>query len=268
MVYLHQSGGLLKIMTTILQGIIDTYAKFFDWSMWAQVLTDPVSWGLIGSLVILEGLLSADNALVLAVMVKNLPIKQRRKALFYGLIGAYLFRFVAIGIGVYLIELWWVKVLGASYLAWLSISYFINKRKQVDVAIEDAKKMEENGILIRLFGPFWGTVVAVELMDIAFSVDSVLAAFGISQEVWVLLMGGMLGILMMRGIAGVFLKLIDRIPELEAAAYMIIIVIAGKMFASVFGFELTHKTFFILLLVIFLATLLIHFVNKRKKTTD
>ena len=58
---------------SVLQGIIDTYAQFFNWEMWGEVLTDPVSWGLIGTLVILEGLLSADNALVLAVMVKHLP---------------------------------------------------------------------------------------------------------------------------------------------------------------------------------------------------
>lgn len=59
--------------------IISIYASFFDWNMWVEVLTDPVSWGLIGSLVVLEGLLSADNALVLAVMVKHLPEKQRKK---------------------------------------------------------------------------------------------------------------------------------------------------------------------------------------------
>src|SRR6478735_9189437 len=109
------------------QSFIDTYAQFFNWAMWAEVLTDPVSWGLIGSLVILEGLLSADNALVLAVMVKHLPEKQRRKALFYGLLGAYTFRFIAIGIGVFLIKLWWVKVLGAAYLAWLAFNYFRNR---------------------------------------------------------------------------------------------------------------------------------------------
>jgi len=75
----------------ILNGIFDTYAAFFDWDMWVKVLSDPVSWGLIGTLIILEGLLSADNALVLAVMVKHLPEKQRKKALFYGLLGAYVF---------------------------------------------------------------------------------------------------------------------------------------------------------------------------------
>ncbi|MGQ0514593.1 TerC family protein, partial [Bacillus sp. D-CC] len=80
---------------SILQGILDTYAQFFDLDMWIKVLQDPVSWGLIGTLVVLEGLLSADNALVLAVMVKHLPEEKRKKALFYGLIGAYVFRFIA-----------------------------------------------------------------------------------------------------------------------------------------------------------------------------
>lgn len=63
----------------VLHQILSTYASFFDWKMWAEVLTDPVSWGLIGSLVILEGLLSADNALVLAVMVKHLPPDKQKK---------------------------------------------------------------------------------------------------------------------------------------------------------------------------------------------
>lgn len=63
----------------VLHQILSTYASFFDWEMWEEVLTDPVSWGLIGSLVILEGLLSADNALVLAVMVKHLPPDKQKK---------------------------------------------------------------------------------------------------------------------------------------------------------------------------------------------
>src|SRR5690349_112974 len=114
-------------MSEIIQNIMSTYALFFDWHMWVKVLTDPVSWGLIGTLVLMEGLLSADNALVLAVMVRHLPFKQRKKALFYGLLGAYAFRFIAIGVGVILIKLWWVKVLGAAYLAWLAFNYFRNR---------------------------------------------------------------------------------------------------------------------------------------------
>ena len=85
------------VMSELIQNLMSTYSLFFDWQMWVEVLSDPLSWGLIGTLVIMEGLLSADNALVLAVMVRHLPFKQRKKALFYGLLGAYLFRFLAIG---------------------------------------------------------------------------------------------------------------------------------------------------------------------------
>ncbi|AGX05171.1 MULTISPECIES: TerC family protein [Bacillaceae] len=248
---------------TIFQGFIDTYAAFFDWQMWAEVLSDPVSWGLIGTLVILEGLLSADNALVLAVMVKHLPPEQRKKALFYGLLGAYLFRFIAIGIGVFLIKLWWVKILGAGYLAWLAIKYFIDKKKGVGDD-EELEGLNQSGLLIRLFGTFWGTVAAVELMDIAFSVDSVLAAFGVSDQIWVLLLGGMLGVLMMRGVAGVFLKLIDKVPELETSAYVLILLIAVKMLLGVFHIHIDHIYFFLLLIVVFGATFIVHFMNKKK----
>ncbi len=249
---------------TIIEGILHTYAQFFNWEMWIEVLSDPVSWGLIGTLVILEGLLSADNALVLAVMVKHLPEKQRKKALFYGLLGAYAFRFIAIGIGVFLIELWWIKVLGAGYLAWLSIKYFIDKKKETDSGDDEIEGMNQKGLLIRLFGTFWGTVVAVELMDIAFSVDSVLAAFGVSQKVWVLLLGGMLGVLMMRGIAGVFLKLIDRVPELETSAYVLILIISAKMLLGVGGIHIPNEVFFIILILTFVITFIVHYMNKKK----
>ncbi|MGG1399405.1 TerC family protein [Bacillus salipaludis] len=251
---------------SVLQGILDTYSHFFEWDMWVKVLSDPVSWGLIGTLVILEGLLSADNALVLAVMVKHLPPEKRKKALFYGLLGAYAFRFIAIGIGVYLIKLWWVKALGASYLAWLAIKYFIDKHKESKEEDEEAAGINKNGLLIRMFGTFWGTVASVELMDIAFSVDSVLAAFGVSNEIWVLLIGGMLGVLMMRGVAGVFLALIDKIPELETTAYILILIISVKMFAGVlFHYELEPLYFFIILLFTFGATFIVHFINKKKE---
>lgn len=250
----------------LFEGIIHTYSQFFDWGMWVEVLSDPVSWGLIGTLVILEGLLSADNALVLAVMVKHLPPEQRKKALFYGLLGAYAFRFIAIGVGVFLIKLWWVKVIGAGYLAWLAIKYFIDKRNAANSEEEEGHGINQKGLLIRLFGTFWGTVVAVEIMDIAFSVDSVLAAFGVSEQVWVLLLGGMLGVLMMRGIAGVFLKLIDRIPELETSAYILIAIIAIKMFLGVFEIHIDHIYFFLLLLITFGATFIVHYLNKKKET--
>jgi YkoY family integral membrane protein len=249
-----------------LHDILNTYASFFNGGMWVKVLTDPVSWGLIGTLIILEGLLSSDNALVLAIMVKNLPKEKRRKALFYGLFGAYTFRFIAIGLGVFLIKLWWIKIIGAAYLAWLTIKYFIDLRK--DGSEEEEEDVSAKGLFIRLFGTFWGTVASVELMDIAFSVDSVLAAFGVSNEVWILFLGGVLGVLMMRGVAGIFLTLIDRVPELETTAYILIAIISIKMFLSVFHYELEPMYFFIILLLTFGATFIVHFLNKKNKVKE
>lgn len=247
----------------ILNEILATYASFFDWEMWGEVLTDPVSWGYIGTLVILEGLLSADNALVLAVMVKHLPKNQRKKALTYGLIGAYFFRFVFIGLGMLLIKFWWVKVLGAAYLAWLVIKHFWLGEKE-----EDVEGVKKEGFLVRVFGVFWGTVISVELMDIAFSADSILAAFAVSEKVWVLLIGGMLGILMMRTVAKFFLVLIDRVPELENTAFILIAIIAIKMFASVLGFHLHHLVFFGILILAFAATFVVHHNNKKKSASQ
>ncbi|WP_042355852.1 TerC family protein [Bacillus rubiinfantis] len=244
----------------VLNEILATYASFFDWDMWVKVLSDPVSWGYIGTLVILEGLLSADNALVLAVMVKHLPPDKRKKALTYGLFGAYFFRFVFIGLGMLLIKFWWIKVLGAAYLAWLVIKHFWLTDKDDD-NVEGVKK---EGWLVRTFGVFWGTVISVELMDIAFSADSILAAFAVSEEVWILLVGGMLGILMMRTVAKFFLVLIDRVPELENTAFILIAIIAAKMFASVLGFHLHHIVFFGILILAFAATFVVHQMNKKK----
>ncbi|MCI2253653.1 TerC family protein [Domibacillus sp. PGB-M46] len=237
--------------------IVQTYASFFDWDMWGHVLTDPVSWGLIGTLVVMEGLLSADNALVLAVMVRHLPENKRKKALFYGLLGAYTFRFVAIGLGVWLMEIRWVKILGAIYLAWLVWDHLKEPNKG-----EQPVETTKTGVLIRMFGPFWGTVAAVELMDIAFSVDSVLAAFGISKEVWILLLGGMFGVLMMRTVAGLFMKLIDRVPELETTAYILIGIISIKMMLSIAHIEISHTIFFVILAMAFVGTFVVHIFRR------
>lgn len=247
----------------VLNQLLSTYASFFDWSMWKEVLTDPVSWGYIGTLIVLEGLLSADNALVLAVMVKHLPKEQQKKALTYGLIGAYFFRFLFIGLGMWLIKFWWIKVLGAAYLAYLVIKQFWLKTPE-----EDIDGVKKDSWMIRTFGVFWGTVISVELMDLAFSVDSILAAFAVSDKVWILLIGGMLGILMMRTVAKLFLVLIDKIPELETTAFILIGIIAIKMLLSVFHIEIGHLLFFSIIIAAFVITFFVHIYHNKQGGHD
>lgn len=242
-----------------LNEIVQVYSSFFDFAMWKEILVSPVSWGYIGTLIVLEGLLSADNAIVLAIMVKGLPSHQQRKALTYGLFGAYFFRFICIGLGVYLIKLWWIKLIGAAYLLYLSINHF-SKKEEEDPSI---KKFH-----IPLLGAFWTTVVCVELMDIAFSIDSILAAFAISDSIWILLLGGMIGILMMRTVAKGLIKLIEKIPELETMAYLLIATMGIKMLLSVFSIELKPILFFTFMLAIISFTIIKHFLKSQEVTSE
>ncbi|SFL09343.1 integral membrane protein, YkoY family [Paenibacillus sp. 1_12] len=252
-------------MSDFISSFIANFSTFFSWSAVVSTLSDPVNWGIIGTLILLEGLLSADNALVLAVMVRHLPKEQQKKALFYGIIGAYVFRFLAIGIGTFLVKITWVKVAGGVYLLWIAVSNLFNLEfKMYGILPYIGKKAElEEGEVENKGMGFWKTVFAVEMMDIAFSIDSVLAAFGVSEKIWVLFLGGILGVLMMRGVAQVFLKLIEKYPELEKAAFVLIIVIGLKMIAAAFGFEVSHVYFFSLIIAIFVGTIIYSAVKNK-----
>ncbi|MBW7476863.1 TerC family protein [Paenibacillus oenotherae] len=254
-------------MSEFFDSLINNFSNFFSWDAIVATMSDPVSWGIIGTLVILEGLLSADNALVLAVMVRHLPKEQQKKALFYGLLGAYVFRFIAIGVGTYLVQIDWIKIAGGLYLLWIALSNLFDLEfklyKKVIPYIGRKGSDEEGEIENKGYG-FWRTVLAVEVMDIAFSIDSVLAAFGVSDQVWVLFVGGLLGVLMMRGVAQVFLRLIERYPELEKAAFILIIVIGGKMIGGVFGLHISHVWFFSLLIAIFVGTMIFSTIRRKR----
>ncbi|WEG12971.1 DUF475 domain-containing protein [Pullulanibacillus sp. KACC 23026] len=236
-------------MTDFFHHLFATYGQFFSANAIKDMVADPGSWGVVLSLVVLEGLLSADNALVLAVLVQHLPKKSQKKALFYGIIGAYLFRFIAIGIGVFLVKFTLIKVLGGLYLLWLAGKNIFKKD-------DEDGEVENKG-----FG-FWKTVLVVELMDITFSLDSVIAAFGVSNKVWVLFLGGILGILMMRGVAQLFLLLIQKFPEFEMTAFILIAIIGIKMLLGAFGLDISEFLFFGILVLAFLATFVVHAIKK------
>lgn len=174
-------------------------------------------------LIILEGLLSCDNAVVLALLVKDLPPAQRGKALRYGIIGAYIFRITALCLAVWVITIWWIKVIGGLYLCWLAFDHF--RRHGGGEAPEAPRRVR----LIAGLGAFWSTVVWVELTDIVFSIDSIAAAVALSKHLWVLILGGLLGILAMRFAAQGFVALLERFPRLEHCAFAAVAVIGLKL---------------------------------------
>ena len=160
----------------------------------------------IGVLVLLEGLLSADNALVMAIMVLGLPRADHQKALRYGLIGGFAFRILATLLAAYLISVAWVKLVGGLYLVYLTAVHF-KGRQQGSHGNAPPKAKSMLGL-----SAFWSTVVRVEVVNLAFSIDSILVAVAMSRKTWVVVLGGILGIVAMRIVAGQLIELIRQIP--------------------------------------------------------
>lgn len=189
-------------------------------------------------LIVLEGLLATDNALVLAIMVRHLPEEERKKALFYGLVGAFIFRFGSLFIISFLVDVWQVQALGAAYLLFMAINHLVRKwAKGKSKGDEEELHKEEEKPKKKQSG-FWVTVFKVELADIAFAVDSILAAVALGVTLpelpigeiggmngghfIVILAGGMIGLIIMRFAASMFVKLLDKKPGLEVAAFCIV----------------------------------------------
>jgi YkoY family integral membrane protein len=194
---------------------------------------------IILNLIIIESLLSVDNAAVLASMAMKLPKEQRGKALRYGILGAYVFRGICLILAVWLVHFWWLKLVGGAYLLFLSIKHFLHTEKQnLDEIKEDADaapKSKFYQLTVGKIGPFWGTVIAIEVMDLAFSLDNVLAAVAYTEslpkpaDTYLLWVGVFIGILAMRFVAQGFVKLMEKFPFLETAAFAVICLLGAKL---------------------------------------
>jgi YkoY family integral membrane protein len=208
----------------------------------------------IGLLVLLEGLLSADNALVLALMILGLPRRDHKKALRYGLVGAFGFRTVATLLATYLIRIEWVKLLGGLYLLYLSYEHFFRSG--------DAQARGKPTPARPWLGlsPLWATVVKVELVNIAFSVDSILVAVAMSKKTWVVLAGGLLGIVAIRVVIGQLLSIVRKYPAIVDGAFIIIAWVGMKLLveylrmAGLIHFEINKWISFGLIAAIFLLS--------------
>ncbi len=180
---------------------------------------------LILSLAGLEILLSVDNAVVLAVMAKDLKPEDQKKALRYGLIGAFFFRFIMILVAAQLIRFAFMKILGGAYLLWIAVHHFFFRKK-------------EEGAKHQAYPSFWRAVLAIELTDLVFAIDSVLAAFAITSNIWVIIFGSIIGMIGIRFAAGFVIGLLRRFPSLETIAFFLIGVVAVKVIL-----EGTHYSF-------------------------
>ncbi len=215
-----------------------------------EILNEPLaSLLIIGNLILIESLLSVDNAAVLATMVLKLPPQQRKKALKYGIIGAYVFRGICLLLASYLIRIWWLKSLGGFYLLFLAIDWWLKKKKSKKAQEEEVLKKENRlyKMTVGKVGKFWATVISVELMDIAFSLDNVFAAVAFSDNILIILMGVFIGILAMRFVAQYFVQLIEKYPFLEGCAFAVIGLLGVKLSLSLYEHYYEHSPLSVLL---------------------
>lgn len=244
-------------------------------------------------LVVLEGLLAADNAVVMAVMVKHLPRDLQKKALFYGLVGAFIFRFVALFLITILVNYWEIQAIGAAYLLFISIKN-VYEQKFKKSEEEDEETEEEH---LQKGKGFWATVLKVELADIAFAVDSMLAAVAIAVtlpevgdfhvgginigQFGVMFFGGIIGMILMRFAAQWFVKILNDFPELETAAFLIVGWVGVKLVVltlshdkvGILPHDFPHSTtweliFWGVLLAIALGGYFFSVVKKKKHITE
>ncbi|MDX9762464.1 MAG: TerC family protein [Desulfomonilia bacterium] len=193
----------------------------------------------IGTLAILEGILSVDNSLVLAILVRTLPKEQQRKALTYGIAGAFLFRLIALIFAAYLINFLIFKIVGGLYLVYLAM-------KHMFFFFQENAHQTRPGVA----KSFWGTVLVVELTDIAFSIDSITTAVAMSNKLAVVWLGGIMGIIFLRFAASFFIGLLEKLPRLEDLAYQLIFFIGTKLLLEGFHIEITHETFWLMMGII------------------
>ena len=204
---------------------------------------------IIIQLIFLEGILSIDNAAVLGAMVTPLSDneeipwpaslksighklnkllgKQRTGALRAGLLGAYVGRGLMLLAASFIIQNPWLKLIGALYLIRLALE---------DLSASEAGDGDGGDKPIKTRS-FWMTVLSVELMDLAFSLDNVVAAVSLSEKLWVVIIGVFIGILVMRFAAGLFSYVVEKEPILKTAAYILVLNIGVELLIEEFPLD-------------------------------
>lgn len=203
---------------------------------------------IVANLFLLESLLSVDNAAALGILVNGLDPPDRKRALRWGLIGAYVMRGLALLGASWLVGLWGLKIAGGFYLLYLTYDYY---KKTIQGSIEEDASESAFGKKVALFveqrlriNKIWRTIILVEIMDMSFSIDNIFAAVAITPNRYFIILGVFMGMFAMRFVAGWFSELIDKYPSLNKSAFIVIGLLGLKLILNglVHGLHLNNVT--------------------------
>lgn len=220
------------------------------------ILNSPLHQGfeallLLGILVFLEAVLSADNAIALAAIAQGLEdSKLQRQALNIGLLVAYVLRMALILTATWVTQFWQFEFLGAVYLLWLVWQYFTSGQDE---------EGEHHG---PRFANLWQAIPMIALTDLAFSLDSVTTAIAVSQKIWLVLTGATIGIIALRFMAGLFIRWLDEFVHLADAGYVAIALVGFRLLVRAINEEIVPPEW---LFVSCLALIFLWGFSKRKE---
>jgi YkoY family integral membrane protein len=236
---------------------------------------------IILNLILIESLLSIDNAAVLATMVGKLKGSDKQHALKYGILGALIMRGACMFFASWLINIWILKIIGGLYLCYLCYSHFTAANDSLEEGVDPEKSkivlFAEKYLKLNVF---WSTVILVEIMDMAFSIDNIFAAVAFTKYIGLIYIGVFIGIFAMRYVAGIFVKLMEKFPFLENVAYIVIGLLGIKLGLSLSEHIFTGNAiatlvsnphfdlFFSLLTLIVFIVPVIWYLLFHKKTTQ
>lgn len=203
---------------------------------------------LLPVLIALEAVLSADNAIALAAIAQGLEGHQlQRRALNFGLVVAFCLRVVLILTATWVIRFWQFELLGAAYLLWLVYQYFTSE-DEVDAA---GHSHPHHG---PKFTNLWQAIPMIAVTDLAFSLDSVTTAIAVSKDIWLVLTGGLIGVITLRFMAGLFIRWLDEFVHLEDAGFITVALVGLRLLLRVINPDFVPSEWLMVLMIAALFT--------------
>ena len=216
----------------------------------SQVGFDAVVVVLI--LIALEAVLSADNAIALASLVQGLEdIELERRALNFGIIAAFIMRMILIFTATWVIQFWQFELLGAAYLLWLAIDYFLSN---------ESEDHHHHG---PRFTSLWQAIPMIAITDLAFSLDSVTTAIALADQRWLVITGGIMGIVLLRFMAELFIRWINEYTHLQDAGYLTVAVVGLRLLLKVINDHLVPPQW---MMITVIGTIFLWGFSKRNPT--
>lgn len=179
-------------------------------------LTSTVFWVAVGQIILIDIVLSGDNAVVIALACRNLSAEQRKKGILWGVTGAVGLRVLLTAFAAMVMNLPWLKAIGAFLLIWIAVKLMLPE--------------DEDGHDIESSEHLWGAVKTIVVADFVMSLDNVIAVAGAAHGSLPLLLFGLaVSIPLIVWSSQLILHWMERFPVIVLLGAGLLGYVAGQM---------------------------------------